>query len=152
MRLSFDAAQRGDDEPHGARGGGGIDTTPDRATLNSPGALPRDPEAAESMIHVRGAHIGKEWYAMLHEWWDQHAYYPEQAVRRGEDGTVKIHMHVDRWGHVRLVGLDSSSGSQWLDAGALAVFRGATLPPFPLATPEGEADLDLTIDYILVRR
>jgi TonB family protein len=151
MDLSFNTASA-DPAPRGTHGGGGIDTTLDKATLNSRGATPSDPDAAESMIHVRGAHVGKDWIALLHEWWEAHAYYPDQAVRRLEDGTVQIHLHVDRWGHVRLVELTSTSGSQWLDAGALAVFRNATLPPFPLSTPENDADIDLTIDYILVRR
>ncbi len=152
MDLSFNDARPVSAGPRGNNGGGGIDTTPSRDALNSRGAIPADPGAAESNIRVRGAHLGKEWIDLLHEWWTEHAYYPDEAIRRDEDGTVQIHMHVDRWGHVRLVELTSPSGSQWLDAGALAVFRNATLPPFPLATPEGEADLDLTIDYILMRR
>ena len=50
---------------------------------------------------------------------------------------------------VELIG---KSGSQWLDLAAQAVFRGASLPPFPPNTPEPRADLDLTIRYLLYRR
>ncbi len=102
------------------------------------------------MIHVRGAHVGKDWIEMLHEWWLQHSYYPQEAARLGEDGTVQIHVRVDRYGRVQEVGLESTSGSTWLDAGAQAVFRNAMLPPFPVSTPEPMADLDLTIDFVLV--
>jgi protein TonB len=144
--------ERGRTPGQRAAGTGGIELTPDRAHLNAPGAVPRDTEAAEGMIHVRGAHVGKDWIEQLHEWWLQHSYYPAEAARRAQDGSVQIHVRVDRYGRVQLVELQSSSGSTWLDAGAQAVFRGASLPPFPAATPEPEADLDLTIDYILIRR
>jgi TonB family protein len=152
MDLSFNTADgRGTEPPH-PHGGGGFNPTPDRTALDAPGAVPRDQDAAEGMIHVRGAHVGKQWIEMLHEWWNEHSYYPREAAIRGEDGTVQIHVHVDRYGHVHLVELLSPSGSQWLDAGAQAVFRGAALPPFPPSTPEPDADIDLTIDYILDRR
>jgi len=108
--------------------------------------------AAQDMIQVHGAHLGKEWIEQLYEWWVQHSYYPPEAARRQQGGTVKIQLHVDRDGHVQMVGLQSSSGSQWLDAGAQAVFRDQTIPAFPTTTPEGQAEIDLTIDYILIRR
>ena len=134
------------------RGTGGVDTTPDDADLNSPGEPPRDPDASSANIRVRGAHVGKDWLEQLHEWWEEHSYYPDEAARLLQDGTAQIHVHVDRYGRVHLVELESSSGSQWLDAGAQAVFRNATLPPFPPGTLEPDADLDITIDYILQRR
>lgn len=64
---------------------------------------------------------------------------------------MTIHVHVDRYGHVSEVNIMSRSGSQWLDAAALAVFRNAVLPPFLPGTPEPAADLDIDIDYILLR-
>ena len=53
---------------------------------------------------------------------------------------------------LKSVELTGRSGSQWLDLGAQAVFRGATVPPFPPSTPENQANLDLTIRYYLYRR
>ncbi len=135
-----------------SRGTGAIDLRLGRATLDSNGEPPRDTSAQAGSIVVRGAHVGKDWMELLHEWWMEHGYYPQEAARRGEDGTVAIHVKVDRYGHVHLVELESSSGSQWLDLGAQATFRGAQLPPFPPSTPEPEADLDITIDYILTGR
>ena len=93
-----------------------------------------------------------DWLSDLHRWWLQHSYYPEQAALAGEDGTVNIQIVVDRYGHVHSVDLTGHSGSQWLDMGAQAVFRGANLPPFPPGTQDGEITLALTINYILVRR
>ncbi len=134
------------------RGSGAINLALGRAALNAPGAPPRDTDAVQGDIRVRGAQVGKDWIALLHEWWEQHAYYPQEAARLGQDGTVAIHVRVDRYGKVHLVELESSSGSTWIDAGAQATFRGANLPPFPPSTPEPMADLDLTINYILIRR
>ncbi len=133
------------------RGTGAINLALGRAIRDSNGAPPRDTNAAKGDIVVRGAHVGKDWEELLHEWWLQHGYYPEEAAKHGEDGRVAIHVRVDRYGHVEQVELESSSGSQWLDMGAQATFRGAHLPPFPPSTPEPVADLDITINYILVR-
>jgi len=109
-------------------------------------------DSADDMIHVHGADIGEDWKRALHQWWEEHATYPTEALRRQHEGKVKIHLRIDHAGHVKLVGLESSSGSQWLDAGAQAVFRGETVPPLPASTTEATKDLDLTIDYVLIRR
>jgi len=93
-----------------------------------------------------------DWLNDLHRWWLQHGYYPEQAALAGEDGTVNIQIVVDHYGRVHTVDLTGRSGSQWLDMGAQAVFRGANLPPFPPGSPEDEITLALSINYILVRR
>ncbi len=129
-----------------------IDPTlgPDVAMRNA--APPTDVNRPDASIKVTGAQVGTDWITLLHTWWSQHGYYPEQAARAGEDGTVRIHVVVDRYGHVLGVELIGKSGSQWLDLAAQAVFRGANLPPFPPTTPEPRADLDLTIHYLLYRR
>jgi protein TonB len=133
------------------RGTGALQLAIGRAARESNGAPPRDTSAAEGMIHVRGNNVGKDWIEQLHEWWLRHSEYPQQAALRGEDGTVQIHLKVDRFGHVELVEVESRSGSQWLDLGAVATFRNRTdLPPLPLSTIGNEADLDITIDYILI--
>ena len=135
--------------PRAMRGTGAMELAIGRAARDSNGPPPRD-TAAKGMIHVRGANVGKDWLERLHEWWETHSYYPTEAARRAEDGVVQIHVRVDRYGRVRQVELESSSGSQWLDAGAQAVFRNAVVPPFPQSTPEPMADLDITIDYVMV--
>jgi TonB family protein len=150
--LSFGDGQAPSAARNLSRGTGAIDLTLGRAARDSLGAPPRDTTAQDGTIRVRGAHVGKEWLELLHEWWQRHSYYPPQAARLGQDGTVVIHVHVNRDGRVALVELESTSGSLWLDAGAQATFRGATVPPFLPSTPESEADLDITIDYILIRR
>jgi protein TonB len=109
-------------------------------------------EAADDMIHVHGADVPEAWKVKLLQWWLEHRYYPDEAGRRGQQGTVTIRVKIDHDGHVRLVGLESTSGSQWLDAGAQAVFRGETLPSLPAEVQDPEKEFDLKIHYLLVRR
>lgn len=151
LAASLDLSAPAPAAPPAARGTGAIDLRPGQAALNSMGAPPPDPGASDSTIRVRGAHLGKDWQELLHEWWARHSYYPAEAARRGQDGTVTIHVHVRRDGKVKLVELETGSGSIWLDAAAQAVFRNAVLPPFLPSTPENEADLDITIDYVMLR-
>jgi periplasmic protein TonB len=116
------------------------------------GPVTRGATALGRFAEVTKGKVDADWLNDLHRWWLQHGYYPEQAAMAGEDGTVGIEIVVDRYGRVRLVDLRSRSGSQWLDMGAQAVFRGANLPPFPPGTHDDEVTLDLHINYILVRR
>jgi len=55
-------------------------------------------------------------------------------------------------GRVRSVDLRQGARSMFLNHYSQAVFRGATLPPFPPGTAEEEVTIDLTINYILHRR
>ncbi len=150
MDLALNEAARDQPPTTAMHGNGALNLAIGRAARESNGAPPRDTSAAEGMITVRGGPIGKDWIEQLHEWWLQHSYYPPEAAMRAQDGTVQIHVRVDRYGHVRLVELEGTSGSLWLDAAAQAVFRDANVPPFPLATDGETRDLDITIDYILV--
>ncbi len=129
-----------------------VDTTIGAAAANAPGPPPTDTGRSDPSIRVTGAQVGSDWIAMLHQWWEQHSFYPDQAARLGEDGTVKLRMVVDRYGNVSELQLVGRSGSQWLDMGAQSVFRGAKLPPFPPNTPENQGNLELTIRYYLLRR
>jgi protein TonB len=108
--------------------------------------------ATGGQIRARGADPGADWQAQLFQWWRTHSYYPRQAAENDEDGTVVIHVLVGPSGKVQLVDLLGRSGSRWLDMGAQAVFRGATVPPLPPDFPDHEADLEITINYVLIRR
>jgi periplasmic protein TonB len=68
------------------------------------------------------------WSAALN--WDRH--YPEAARARGEQGTVRLALTIDRGGHVVSARLIASSGSSILDQAALEMARhvsGRPLPP-----------------------
>ena len=119
--------------------------------MNSLGAPPRTSKGMDASIRVEGAEVGDDWIAQLHEWWDRHSFYPQQAIINGEDGVVEIHMVITRDGHVEAVEVISSSGSRWLDMAGVSVFRNAKLRPFPLSTPEPRADIYAFLHYILIR-
>jgi protein TonB len=133
------------------RNPGSIDFAMSPALRNSRGAPPRATHSNDAMIRVEGAPLGDDWENQMLEWWDEHKYYPPEAAKRNESGTVVVHLVVGRDGVVQSVRLDSQSGSQWLDLGAQALFRGAHLPPFPQSTPESKKDMSLTLEYVLVR-
>ncbi len=137
--------------PPPPRRGGSVDLTLGPAALNSKGAIPRGSHDSDFSMRAEGAQVGEDWMEGLHQWWLRHRYFPQQALVNGEDGIVGIHLVVNRYGKVLSVDVQSPSGSQWIDMGALATFRGANLPPFPQSTPEDRTDLYLTIHYILVR-
>jgi periplasmic protein TonB len=72
--------------------------------------------------------------------WNRH--YPEAARERGEQGTVRLALTIDRGGHVVSARLVASSGSSILDQAALAMARNATGRPLP---PEMGSSVSLTV-------
>jgi TonB family protein len=60
-------------------------------------------------------------------------------------------MRVDHNGRVSQLELASKSGSQWLDLGALSIFRDAYLPPLPPDMPEQQIPFHVTIHFVIVR-
>ncbi|AZV39393.1 energy transducer TonB [Komagataeibacter xylinus] len=88
----------------------------------------------------------------LERWIRSHMYYPMEAAQAGEEGPSSVHVELDRDGHVKKVRLTGQSGSYYLDAATTGMFRNAQLPPVP---PDMQGDtfpIDLTINYILIRR
>ncbi|MGH6813513.1 MAG: TonB family protein [Methylocella sp.] len=61
--------------------------------------------------------------------WNRH--YPEAARARGEQGTVRLGLTIDRGGHVVSARLIASSGSSILDQAALEMARHASGRPLP---------------------
>ena len=86
----------------------------------------------------------------LQAWWDMHAYYPKHASNNDEAGTVKIHLQITPNGKIFSVAVAESSGSKTLDAAGLSAFRTGAVRPFPES--EGEADIDLSLHYVLLHR
>jgi len=126
-------------------------------TAEQPAAATYGPAARGALsfgqfARVTSGKVDPSWLSRLHEWWLRHGYYPDQAAQKGEDGRVSIQIVVDRYGRVNQVELEGRSGSVWLDMAAQGVFRGANLPPLPPDTTDPQITVDLTIDYILIRR
>jgi protein TonB len=93
---------------------------------------------------------GADWRNALSRWVAEHAYYPMEARRDGEEGDSKVRVVADPNGHVKLVELIGKSGSMWLDLALLALFRDQTIPALPYGTKE-PIDFNFTMHYVLIR-
>jgi TonB family protein len=118
----------------------------------SPGALPRPGrDSPDAQVIVRGAQVGPDWRNAFRRWMQEHGRYPTNAAVVGEEGTTRIELIVEPDGRVRSGRLVRRSGSVWLDAGTVSLFRNAVLPPFPPGADPTGVTIDLTINYILIR-
>ncbi len=147
MDLSFDqssAPRRS--RRHGRSGGSGgpidlsIGPMIQNGQLNAPFA---------TRSSTRG--VSDDYSAEVDRWIRHHMYYPEEAARNGEEGPSSVHVVIDRQGRVRFVRLTNQSGSYQLDASTTGMFQGAQLPPVPPDIAGDHFDLDVTINYILIR-
>jgi protein TonB len=93
---------------------------------------------------------GADWRNALSRWVSEHAYYPEQARRDGEEGDAKVHVLADSDGRVREVELIGKSGSMWLDLALQALFRDQHIPPLPSGDHD-PIEFDFTMHYVLIR-
>ena len=93
---------------------------------------------------------GADWRNELSRWVAEHAYYPEQARRDGDEGDVQVRVLADPDGRVREVELTGRSGSMWLDMALVALFRDKTIPPLPSGDHD-PIEFNFTMHYILLR-
>lgn len=115
------------------------------------GRAARGPASFGNSVQVVSGHVDPSWFDMLHQWLQQHGYYPEQAVLNNEDGTVVVQFVVNRYGRVVSVEKEMSSGSQWLDMATMGLLRDAHLPPLPPDSADQTVTINLYYHYILVR-
>jgi periplasmic protein TonB len=99
----------------------------------------------------KGDDVGEDWFNLVAAWWIRHRFYPNEAARQQQEGDVTLRLVVGRGGRVEAVDIEQRSGSQWLDLGALAVFRDATLPPLPPDVSDPNVTVQFTIHYIIIR-
>lgn len=100
---------------------------------------------------VSSADVGEGWLNQLDAWLHRHGYYPEAAAENGEDGTVEVKFVVLQDGTVKGVQLIRGTHSPFLNLAPAAWLRNAHLPPLPPGTKDGEATIDLTVRFILIR-
>jgi len=100
-------------------------------------------------LRVEGAVLGPDWIRKLQAWWDLHAYYPREAVAKNESGIVKVHLLIHPDGVVWLFKVVQDSGSKDLDKAALWTFHNMHLEPFPPGTAAPQADVYITLHYVL---
>lgn len=124
-----------------------------RQPLNfSLGAVNHGVGEVRPFADFHGGQVGADWRNALRRWLEEHAFYPQQAAERGEDGDVVIRVVATADGRVQSATLLSRSGSQWLDMAARALFDDAVLPPIPPNVANPTFSFDLTIHYILLRQ
>jgi protein TonB len=115
------------------------------------GPAKQGPSILQPYASVSATAGGPDWRNAFSAWVEKHKYYPSEAARLGQDGTVEVKLVVDRTGKVESIQLESGSGSPWLDLAAQGMFRGQTLPPFPAGTTEPDVTVHLTMHYVLIR-
>ena len=89
------------------------------------------------------------WQTDVFRWISSRKTYPDEALRRGEEGRVAIRFTVDRSGRVLEAAIVGSSGSALLDRAALALLRQASLPPFPAAMAQAPITITTALRYSL---
>ena len=100
-------------------------------------------------VGIKG--VSDDYEAEIDAWIRRHLYYPPDAAQRGEDGPSHVHVVLDRSGRVKGVSLVTSSGSYALDDATMGMFRNAHLPQVPPDMVGDHFDIDLTVNYILIR-
>lgn len=105
--------------------------------------------SAEPAPRPAVAAIDPSWQAALLGWLASRKTYPEEALRRGDQGLVSIRFTVDRFGHVLEKAVVGGSGFPRLDEAALAMLRQGALPAFPAAMIQPRVTITTTIRYLL---
>jgi protein TonB len=95
--------------------------------------------------------IDQSWEGELSAWLQARKSYPAPARERGEEGAVTLAIVVARDGSVLDVALARKSGSDTLDAAAVAMLRNARVPPFPAAMPQAQVTVMVPLRYTLER-
>jgi protein TonB len=107
------------------------------------------PSQPISRSSVAEAPIAGDWQRSLATWLAAHKTYPDEARRRGMEGTVVLRFTVDRSGRVLDVVLVRSAGSSMLDTAAEAMVHNATLPPFTDGMSQDTVTVTVQIRYAL---
>lgn len=132
-------------EPTGRPLARGLDLTVDPRLIE--GRATTDPQ-----LRVTGAQVGADWRAAFRAWLDQNIRYPRRAIELLESGSVRVLVTAAPDGTVRSVRLVGPSVSPSLNLGTVMPFEGARLPAFPPpANPDG-VTIELTVNYVLIRR
>ena len=93
--------------------------------------------------------ISASWQHALAAWLASHKVYPEEARRRDEQGNVTLRFTVEPSGRVAEVAVVRGSGSPRLDAAAVAMLHGASLPPFDPSMHQVPITATVQIHYAL---
>ncbi|MFM2150058.1 MAG: hypothetical protein RLZZ187_2364 [Pseudomonadota bacterium] len=131
--------------PAGRQQSRGLDLTVDPRIIE--GRTTSDPQ-----VRVTGAQVGADWRAAFRQWLDENIRYPRRAIELGESGNVRVLVTAGPDGTVRDVRLVGPSTSPSLNMGTVMPFQGARLPAFPPPADPNGVTIELTVNYVLIRR
>lgn len=124
-----------------------VAAAPPRAPVSPPAA--RAPSGPVAPAPVAAAAVSHSWQSALAAWLSEHRRYPSEARRKGEEGTVAVHVVIGRDGQVLQAKLVTGSGSVLLDTATLDIFRGARTPAFTPDMTGAEVNVTLNLHYRL---
>jgi periplasmic protein TonB len=107
---------------------------------------PAPPQAAAASFIIDAG-----WRGALAAWVRSRTRYPEEARREGREGGATVRFTVARDGQMLGVALVQGSGSEVLDAAALAIFQGAHAPPFPPDMAQTQLTVTTAVRFRLER-
>lgn len=116
---------------------------------STPASRYTPPPAAAAPPSASAAVTDPGWRAALGSWLAAHKRYPEQARRRGDEGTVGVRFTVDAAGRVLEVAVTRSSGSTLLDDAAREMLAGQRVPPFPPSMTLAQTTVPVNIRFQL---
>ena len=101
---------------------------PASTALPPSGSVPGLAGAASGLASSAPATVAPGWNALLAAWLAANRRYPDESRRRSEEGEVTVRFTVASDGRVSEANLVKGSGFASLDAAALRLLQGATLP------------------------
>ncbi|QCE34005.1 energy transducer TonB [Acetobacteraceae bacterium] len=102
-----------------------------------------------SSTTIKGVSSG--YGAELDTWIREHISYPDDAVRQEMEGASAVHVRLDRKGNVQQVFIKGSSGYGTLDMATVSIFKDQKLPDVPEDMKGDHFDIDIQVNYLLVR-
>jgi protein TonB len=106
------------------------------------------PVAAQPSISSATAAAKASWQSQLLSHLARHKRYPDEARRRGIQGTCQVRFNLDRSGAVLSVELAKSSGNAALDRATLAMISRASPVPTPPAELLSNGQLEIVAPFI----
>jgi TonB family protein len=110
------------------------------------------PASAQDFSITNETSAGTSWMKQLQSWWDLHAYYPPDASEANKDGNVKVHLVIQPNGDIWKVDVMQGSGWKSIDVASYMAFHGAHLKPIPANPPTPQADVYITVHFVLTHR
>ncbi|QCE34909.1 hypothetical protein FAI40_05835 [Acetobacteraceae bacterium] len=95
--------------------------------------------------------VSSDYGAELDAWIRNHIFYPDDAVRQEMEGASSVHVRLDRKGNVQQVFIKGSSGYGTLDIATVSIFKDQKLPDVPEDMKGDHFDIDVQVNYLLIR-